>query len=62
MKPGLRALSGLTYVVVLAGAVVFVSRAIRARPLPTTYLIIWIVVSVILMGITAWAWVRSRKG
>jgi uncharacterized membrane protein HdeD (DUF308 family) len=47
-------------VVVVMGIITFVKIATQAT-FPTTYFIIWIVVSIILIGLTAWSWLRNKK-
>jgi hypothetical protein len=43
------------------GIFAFVKITAKIGTNPTTYLIIWIVVSVILIGTTVWSWLRDRK-
>jgi lipopolysaccharide export LptBFGC system permease protein LptF len=47
-------------VVVVMGIITFVKIATKAT-FPTSYFIIWILVSVILIGITVWSWLRNKK-
>lgn len=61
MKLSLKIPLAVTYVVVLTGIVIFVSRGIRGKPFSTSSLIIWLVASVILAGISLWSWLRSGK-
>jgi hypothetical protein len=61
MKTSPRILLGLTWAVVITGIAILASRAVRGMPIPTSYLLIWIVVSVILGGTSLWAWLRNRK-
>lgn len=42
----------LTLIVVVTGTVAFVKNRVQRDPFPTTYSIVWIIVSVILIGIT----------
>jgi hypothetical protein len=52
----------LTIVVVMTGIIAFIRRAASGKaPFPTSYFIIWIVASVILIGITLWSWLRNKK-
>jgi hypothetical protein len=61
MKLSLRIPLTLTVIVVMTGIIVFIKKAIKAEALPTSYFIIWIVASVILIGITVWVWMRNKK-
>jgi hypothetical protein len=61
MKLSLRIPLTLTVIVVMTGIIAFISRTVRGVPLPTSYIIIWIVASVILIGITIWSWLRNRE-
>jgi hypothetical protein len=61
MKLSLRIPLTLTIIVVVTGLIVFIRHMARAEPFPTSYFIIWIVVSVILIGITVWSWLRNKK-
>jgi hypothetical protein len=46
----------------MAGIVITIRRAVSGKvPFPTSYYFIWIVVSVILIGITVWSWQRNKK-
>jgi membrane protein YdbS with pleckstrin-like domain len=59
MKLSLRILLTLTIIVVM-GIITFIK--IMTKPVfPMPYFIIWIVVSVILIGITVWSWLRNKK-
>jgi hypothetical protein len=51
----------LTIIVVVTGIIALIRISMRGGPIPTLYLIIWIVVSLVLIGITAWAWRRVRR-
>jgi hypothetical protein len=59
MKLSLRILLTLTVIVVM-GILTLVKIATQAT-FPTTYLIIWIVVSVVLIGTTVWSWLQNKK-
>jgi hypothetical protein len=61
MRLSLRIPLTLTIIVVVTGIIAFARRGIKASPFPTSYLIIWIVVSALLIGITAWSWLRTKK-
>jgi len=61
MKLSLRIPLVLTMIVFMTGVVVFIKRTVRGLSLPTTDVIIWIVASVILAGITVWSWQRGKK-
>ncbi len=52
---------GLTIAVLMVGIVLFVKRATGALQIPTLYVVIWIVVLVILSGITVWSWQRNKR-
>ena len=60
MKLSLRIPLTLTVVVVM-GIITFIKIMTKAGAFPTAYFIIWIVVSVILIGITVWSWLRNKK-
>ena len=60
MKPSLRIPLTLTVVVVM-GIITVIKIMTKAGAFPTTYFIIWIVVSVILIGSTVWSWLRNKK-
>jgi predicted membrane protein len=59
MKLSLRIALTLTVIVVM-GIITFIKIMTQAS-FPTTYLIIWIVVSVILIGITVRTWLQTKK-
>jgi archaellum biogenesis protein FlaJ (TadC family) len=59
MKLSLRIALTLS-VIVLMGIFTLVKIAVQAT-FPTTYFIIWIVVSVILIGLTVRAWLQTKK-
>ena len=59
MKLSLRIALTLTIIVVM-GIITFIKIMTKAS-FPTSYFIIWIVVSVILIGITVWSWLRNKK-
>jgi uncharacterized membrane protein YidH (DUF202 family) len=52
---------GLTIAVVIIGIVAFLRISKNAGTVPTTYFIIWIIVSIILIAITIWSWMRNRR-
>jgi archaellum biogenesis protein FlaJ (TadC family) len=60
MKLSLRIALTLTVIVVM-GVIAFIKAMTKAGPFPTPYFIIWIIVSVILIGMTVWSWLRSKK-
>jgi hypothetical protein len=47
-------------VIVVMGIIAFIKIMTKAT-FPTAYFIIWIIVSVILIGITIWSWLRNKK-
>ncbi len=55
MKLSLRIPLTLTIIVVVTGIIVFIKIMVKAGPFPTSYFIIWIVGSVVLIGITVWS-------
>jgi hypothetical protein len=61
MKLSLRFPFTLTIIVVVTGIIAFLKIGAQPGPFPTTYFLIWIVASVILIGITVWSWLRGRK-
>jgi hypothetical protein len=62
MKLSLRIPLTLTVIVVMTGIIAFIRRTASGKaPFPTSYFIVWIVVSVILIGITVWSWLRNKK-
>lgn len=61
MKLSLRIPLILTIIVVVTGIIAFIKIMTKAGPFPISYFIIWIVVSVILIGITVWSWLRNKK-
>ncbi len=56
MRLSLRIPLLLTIIVVVTGIIAFIRIAARGGPFPTLYFIIWIVASIILIGITVWSW------
>jgi hypothetical protein len=61
MKLSLRIPLTLTIIVVVTGIIAFLKISARGGPFPTSYFIIWIIVSLVLIGITVWSWLRIRK-
>lgn len=59
MKLSLRIALTLTVIVVM-GIFTFIKIMTKAS-FPTSYFIIWIVVSVILIGMTVWTWLQTKK-
>jgi archaellum biogenesis protein FlaJ (TadC family) len=59
MKLSLRIALTLTIIVVM-GIITFVKIAAQAT-FPTTYFVIWIVLSVILIGLTVRSWLQTKK-
>jgi hypothetical protein len=60
MKLSLRIPLTLTIIVVM-GIIAFIKIMTKAGQFPTPYFVIWIVVSVILIGMTIWSWLRNKK-
>jgi uncharacterized membrane protein YidH (DUF202 family) len=52
---------GLTIAVVITGIIAFIKISKNTGTLPTTYFIIWIIVSIILLAVTIWSWSRIRR-
>ena len=61
MKLSLRIPLMLTILVVVTGIIAFIKIAGKAGAFPTTHFLIWLVVSIILVGITIWSWQRNKK-
>ncbi len=61
MRWSLRIPLPLTIIVVVTGIIAFIKIATKDGTFPTSYFIIWIVVSAILIGITVWSWLRNKK-
>jgi hypothetical protein len=59
MKPSLRVALTLAVIVVM-GVFAFIKMMTQAT-FPTAYFVIWIVVSVILIGMAVWSWLRDKK-
>jgi hypothetical protein len=60
MRLSLRIPLTLAIIVVVTGIIAIVKISTRGGTIPTTYLVAWIVVSIILIGITPWSWLRGR--
>jgi hypothetical protein len=60
MKPSLRIPLSLTVIVVM-GIITFIKIMTKTGAFPTAYFIIWIVMSVILIGINIWYWLRNKQ-
>ena len=60
MKLSLRIPLTLTVIVVVTGIIAFIKVSKNAGPFPTSYFIIWIVASFIVIGITLWSWLRNK--
>jgi hypothetical protein len=60
MKQSLRIPLTLTVIVVI-GIILVIKIVTNPDSFPMTYFIIWIVVSIILIGITVWSWLRNKK-
>ena len=61
MKLSLRIPLTLTIIVVVTGIIAFLKIMTKAGPFPMAYFIIWLIASVILIGITVWSWLRDKK-
>jgi hypothetical protein len=59
MKLSLRIALTLTVIVVMG--ILTIIKIMTQASFPTAYLIIWIVVSVILIGITVRTWLQTKK-
>jgi hypothetical protein len=51
----------LTIIVVVTGIIAFIKIAMKSGAFPTVPFIIWLVGSLILIGITIWSWLRNKK-
>ncbi len=61
MSLSIRIPLGLTIAVVILGIVVFTKISSNTGALPMTPFIIWVIACVILIGITVWSWLRSKR-
>jgi hypothetical protein len=61
MKLSLRIPLTLTIIVVVTGIIAFIKIATKAGTFPTSYFIIWIVASVILIAITVWSGLHYKS-
>ncbi len=60
MRLSLRIPLTLTIIVVVTGIIAFIKIHSNTGALPMTPFIIWIVASVILIGITVWSWLGFK--
>lgn len=60
MRLSIRIPLGLTIAVVLIGIIAFIKINSNTGAIPMTPFIIWIVASVILIGITVWSWLGFK--
>jgi archaellum biogenesis protein FlaJ (TadC family) len=60
MKLSLRITLTLTVIIVM-GIITFIKIMTKAGAFPTAYFIIWMVVSIVLIGITVWSWLQNKK-
>lgn len=51
----------LAIILIVTGIIAFIHISRTSGTIPTSYIIIWIVVSIILVGITTWSWLRAKK-
>jgi heme/copper-type cytochrome/quinol oxidase subunit 4 len=61
MNLALRIPLTLTIIVVVTGIIAFIKISTKSGAFPTSSFIIWLVVSVILIGITIWSFLRNKK-
>ncbi len=61
MKLSIRIPLGLTIAVVLIGIVVFTKISSQTGALPMTPFILWIIASIILIGITIWSALGAKR-
>jgi hypothetical protein len=61
MKLSLRIPLTLTIIVVVMGIIAFVKIAIKGGAFPTVYFITWLVISLVLVSIAIWSWLRNKK-
>jgi hypothetical protein len=60
MRLSLRIPLTLTIILVVTGIIALAKNSAKGAPFPTTYFIIWIIASVILIVITILSWLRNR--
>jgi hypothetical protein len=61
MRLSLRIPLTLAFIVVVTGIIAFIKIGAKPGPFPTIYFLIWIVASIILIGITVWSWLRGGE-
>jgi hypothetical protein len=61
MKLSLRIPLTLAVIVVMTGIIALIKNTVKGNAIPTSYFIIWIVASIILIGITIWSWLRNKQ-
>jgi len=61
MKLSLRIPLTLSIIVVITGIIAFIRITTKDGPFPTAGFVIWVVVSIILIGITIWSRLLNRK-
>ena len=59
MRLSLRIPLTLTIIVVVTGIIAFIKIGTRAGSFLASSFIIWIIASVVLIGITIWSWLRN---
>jgi hypothetical protein len=61
MKLSLRIPLTLTIIVVVTGIIAFIKIASKGGAFPSAYFMIWLVISLILIGITIWSALYNTK-
>jgi hypothetical protein len=61
MKLSLRIPLTLTIIVVVTGFIAYIKIAVKGGAFPTVYFVAWLVVSLVLIGITVWSRLRYKK-
>lgn len=61
MKLSLRIPLTLTIIVIVTGIIAFIKRAANVKPFSASSFAIWLVISLILVGITIWSWRRNQQ-
>ncbi len=60
MRLSLRIPLTLTIIIVVTGIIAIAKISAKGGSIPTTYLVLWIIVSILLIGITVLSWLRNR--
>jgi len=60
MKLSLRIPLIITMIIFMTGVAMIINRGARSVPLPTNFFAIWLVPSIIMIGITVWSWLHFK--